>query len=69
MWKSRFNIGHTEYLFMEQYMMAEKARFFGDKEIEEKIMNSYDPKEIKSFGRKVRGLMKKFGIKLNIQLS
>lgn len=54
-WKSRFNIGHTEYLFMEQYMMAEKARFFGDKEIEEKIMNSYDPKEIKSFGRKVRG--------------
>jgi len=54
-WKSSFNIGHVKYLFMEQYMMAEKARLFGDKEIEEKIMSSNDPNEIKGLGRKVKG--------------
>jgi ribA/ribD-fused uncharacterized protein len=40
---------------MEQYMMAEKARLFGDTEIEEKIMNCNNPNEIKGLGRKVRG--------------
>jgi ribA/ribD-fused uncharacterized protein len=54
-WESSFNIGHVKYLFMEQYMMSEKARLFGDKEIEEKIMSSKDPKEIKELGRKVKG--------------
>lgn len=53
-WKSCFNDGHVKYLFMEQYMMAEKARLFGDKEIEEKIMSCNDPNEIKGLGRKVR---------------
>jgi ribA/ribD-fused uncharacterized protein len=53
-WKSSFDVGHIKYLFMEQYMMAEKARLFGDKEIEEKIMNCNNPNEIKGFGRKVR---------------
>lgn len=52
-WKSSFNIGHVKYLFMEQYMMAEKARLFGDKEMEEKIMSSNDPNKIKGFGCKV----------------
>lgn len=58
-WKSSFNIGHVKYLFMEQYMMAEKARLFGDKEIEEKIMSSNNPKEIKGLGRKVKGFDEK----------
>lgn len=53
-WKSSFNVGHAKYLFMEQYMMAEKARLFGDKEIEEKIMSCNDPNEIKGLGRKVK---------------
>lgn len=51
---SRFDVGIQKYLFMEQYMMAEKARLFGDSEIEEKIMNSNNQKEIKALGRKVR---------------
>ncbi|WP_160687607.1 NADAR family protein [Clostridium sp. C2-6-12] len=53
-WKSSFNVGHVKYLFMEQYMMAEKARLFGDKEIEEKIMSCNNPNEIKGLGRKVK---------------
>lgn len=66
-WKSSFNVGHIKYLFMEQYMMAEKARLFEDKEIEEKIMNSNDPNEIKGLGRKVRGFDE--GIWNNIKYS
>lgn len=54
-WKSSFDVGHAKYLFMEQYMMAEKARLFGDKEIEGKIMSCNNPNEIKGLGRKVRG--------------
>ena len=39
---------------MEQYMMAEKARLFNDKQIEEKIMECKYPKRIKALGRMVR---------------
>jgi ribA/ribD-fused uncharacterized protein len=66
-WKSSFNVGHIKYLFMEQYMMAEKARLFEDKEIEEKIMSSNDPNEIKGLGRRVRGFDE--GIWNNIKYS
>lgn len=41
------------YVTCEQYMMAEKARLFGDKESESKIMASKNPREQKSLGRKV----------------
>jgi len=39
---------------MEQYMMAEKARIFGDEEILEEILKNKNPKQIKALGRKVR---------------
>ena len=35
-------------------MMAEKARLFGDEEVEKEIMNTSDPKLMKALGRKVR---------------
>ena len=35
-------------------MMAEKAKLFNDSEIEEQIMLSESPKDIKSLGRKVK---------------
>ncbi|CAH2213487.1 NADAR family protein [Tepidibacter aestuarii] len=53
-WMSEFSIGLDKYCCMEQYMMAEKARLFGDKEIKKEIMECKDPKEIKRLGRKVR---------------
>jgi len=49
-----FVIEGVEYNCVEQYMMAEKARFFNDTEIEQKIMNATFPGEQKSLGRKVR---------------
>ena len=53
-WKSDFTIDIEDYCCMEQYMMAEKARLFEDKEILEEIMKSKHPKQIKELGRKVR---------------
>lgn len=52
-WLSNFKENHREYCCAEQYMMAEKARMFGDSEIENKIMQSKSPGEIKALGRKV----------------
>jgi ribA/ribD-fused uncharacterized protein len=38
----------------EQYMIASKAWIFGDEEIKKEILESRDPKTMKSLGRKVR---------------
>ena len=38
----------------EQYMMASKAWIFGDEEIKKEILETRDPKQMKSLGRKVR---------------
>jgi ribA/ribD-fused uncharacterized protein len=46
------------YNCCEQYMMAEKARLFGDQEALEQIMATSEPKEQKAWGRKVQGFVK-----------
>lgn len=43
-----------EYSCNEQYMMAEKARLFGDTEMLEKIMATKNPRDQKAYGRKVK---------------
>lgn len=48
------NNNNITYNCCEKYMMAEKARFFGDTDAEKLIMNSDDPKEHKQFGRNVK---------------
>jgi ribA/ribD-fused uncharacterized protein len=53
-WQSSFKEGHRTFCCEEQYMMAYKARLFGDDHAEEKIMKSVDPKEIKTIGRTVK---------------
>ena len=45
----------TRYQNAEQYMMAQKARLFGDTETHEQIMSVSSPKQVKALGRKVRG--------------
>ena len=42
------------YVTCEQYMMAEKARLFGDRESEAKIMAAQTPREQKALGRRVK---------------
>lgn len=51
----KFVINGLEYNCAEQFMMAEKARLFGDDEVLEKIMASSEQKMIKALGRQVHG--------------
>lgn len=51
---SPFVIGGVCYNCAEQYMMAEKARTFGDEKALEEIMASYNPMDMKKLGRRVR---------------
>lgn len=50
---SPFNIGEVRYNCVEQWMMAEKARTFGDFDSLRAIMDASHPREQKSLGRTV----------------
>lgn len=50
-----FTIDGVCYHTTEQYMMASKARLFGDEETLTEIMQAYNPTDYKKLGRKVRG--------------
>ena len=52
--RSRFTLDGEIYETAEQYMMAEKARLFGDDDICRRIMAAADPRDQKALGRKVR---------------
>ncbi len=56
--KAEFKIGDVTYNTCEQWMMAEKARLFGDTETLAKILKIKDPKAQKALGRQVKGFVK-----------
>lgn len=49
-----FRIDGVHYATAEHYMMAEKARTFGDMAACEQILASTSPEEVKKIGRKVK---------------
>lgn len=53
-WESDFEIGGIRYATAEHYMMAEKARLFGDGEILPEIVGAPSPAAAKALGRKVK---------------
>lgn len=53
-WPCKFEKDGIIYSSTEQWMMAEKARVFSDFISLAKILNTDDPKEVKSLGRKVK---------------
>jgi ribA/ribD-fused uncharacterized protein len=53
--KCRFDTDGTTYNCCEQFMMAEKARFFGDHETLALILDRTNPRAQKTLGRMVRG--------------
>ena len=55
---SYFVIDDVEYNCAEQYMMAEKARLFGDEEKLEMIMETDEPRTQKALGRQADGFVK-----------
>lgn len=50
-----FEVDGVQYHTTEQYMMASKARLFGDEETLREILNAYSSAEHKKLGRKVKG--------------
>lgn len=54
-WPARFEVGGISYPTAEHFMMAEKARLFGDREALAKILACGDPGAAKALGRSVRG--------------
>ena len=50
-----FEVEGVQYHTTEQYMMASKAKLFGDEEVCQEIMMAYHPHDYKKLGRKVRG--------------
>jgi ribA/ribD-fused uncharacterized protein len=53
-WRSRFVVDQQPYSSAEQYMMAGKARLFGDGEVLARMLAADDPGRIKALGRQVR---------------
>jgi len=51
---SPFDVDGVSYSIAEHWMMAEKARIFGDEHALELILNSRDPGKAKAVGRSVR---------------
>ena len=52
-WKGEFWFYAQSYCCMEQFMMEQKAKLFGDEESRQQILKSSDPGRIKALGRKV----------------
>ncbi|MEV6616207.1 NADAR family protein [Streptomyces sp. NPDC051051] len=54
-WPSPFTVAGVEYRTAEHWMMAGKARLFGDAEAERRVLAADHPSEAKKAGRLVRG--------------
>jgi ribA/ribD-fused uncharacterized protein len=54
-WPAPFAVDGTTYPSAEHWMMAGKARIFGDEETRERILAARSPAEAKKLGRLVRG--------------
>ncbi|GAA3779274.1 NADAR family protein [Streptomyces phyllanthi] len=54
-WPSPFTVDGVEYATAEHWMMASKARLFGDAEAEKKAVTATSPALAKKAGRLVRG--------------
>ncbi|MFP5377015.1 MAG: NADAR family protein [Acidimicrobiia bacterium] len=54
-WPTELEVDGTTYPHAEAYMMAEKARLFGDEDTCRRILESKDPAEARRLGRRVRG--------------
>lgn len=57
-YEASFTIEGTTYLTAEHYMMAEKAKLFGDEETLEQILQAVTAKDAKQYGREVRNFDK-----------
>jgi predicted NAD-dependent protein-ADP-ribosyltransferase YbiA (DUF1768 family) len=52
-WPASFTVDGNRYPTAEHYMMAEKARLFGDEDARRRMLSAKDPAAAKSLGRRV----------------
>ena len=57
--RSTFVVDGVRYVTAEQYMMAEKARLFGDQKTLDLILEAQNPQDQKRLGRMVKGFNQK----------
>ena len=67
-YSSPFTVDDNQYCCGEQYMMAEKARLFGDKKILRQIMQETSPAKIKGLGKMVQNFDEKTWIDRRFEL-
>lgn len=53
-WRCVFEVDGVRYSSAEQFMMAEKARVFADREALARILETHEPAKVKTLGRQVR---------------
>lgn len=53
-WEQSFTVDKIDYASAEHWMMAEKAKLFGDADTKELILKAKSPGEAKKLGRKVK---------------
>lgn len=53
-WPAAFSVDGVRYPTAEHFMMAEKARLFGDDEVRAQVLEAPGPKQAKELGRQVR---------------
>lgn len=53
-WPCRFTVDGVHYVTAEHFMMASKARLFGDREMLAKILEAPSPAKAKQLGREVK---------------
>ena len=54
-WPATFALDGQTYASAEQYMMAQKAKLFGDEDAHARILATTSPSEAKKLGRRVKG--------------
>jgi ribA/ribD-fused uncharacterized protein len=53
-WPAPFSVNEVRYPTAEHFMMAEKARLFGDEDLRAQILKAASPKAAKQLGRQVK---------------
>lgn len=67
-WPSPFSVEGVVYPTAEHFMMAEKARLFGDGEARAQILKAGSPKAAKQLGRRVKGFREEEWIEARFQI-
>ncbi len=65
-YSSPFEMNNIKYSCAEQYMMAEKARIFGDDKALEEIFNAYHPNQMKLIGKRIKNFNEEVWMKEKI---